>query len=953
MTSTLPFTALKEGGEARRDRLRRGRTLGSSLLAVAGSYDKMVEPLGNLVQRDHLLAALISSSTHSKQGETGAPNAFCTKGLWPILFEKHPLVREDVEKALKPPTTGARSLLLASRMAASGASHRVVGALRIFMFGCPGLTATGKAKHAALDSICGTAFEIGDIMPATSNLTPEQQEQQAQDAAATAEGATTDEAHMDEIHDLNWEARQGEDELETDELDELETARAGQAAPASASTGLRQLASGLAFMLVLIMFQSTQLIFDGDEAQTVVARLSTDAGKIPGAFGVDQHWCPVVLQLLGYGARTSVGGLSWVLTRFLSALSPDRALIVRIWKGHDSKPQLKANFSAYLLQVLELIKSGLAGVRLLMVVPPFLWGGFRGAGEGGVEQAIGEEYTNSRGQRRWRPTTDACWASFDWAGRTWRVPAIVKVPTDSVLYAITDVFLIIKFNLGFDGGTLFSLFGTSPSSSQPDIYTATAKPNMQRLYTYVLLPAMMTPRQYEAVHGDPSCACRIHEIEHANDPTHNRRQQEITQLPPTSECFNAGADPQERRINNAYVAANSDEDLDMAPMYACPERDRFEGPDADKLEAVMARKKWTKLKDDFMPPPGRAGFLKADDCFSKDEIIRIPILIKPFSRLLPDSIFDDDAMALLVLMVLCIVHFRMRTLECSLNLANAPLRALLKENKFAAQIELNYNKPIKEKLGSKHAIYQTRLGDVPRATSNGPNAAIFQADFLKLRGFDLSQPGLGTGDVPYPSEYFTALQRTFIAVGNHTFVRMTLPRLAACVLDWAIAMELAFQHGDASDADTLNFELHMRRHIYGLAELFNGGLCWYYFQGLKVLIEQFKETRWLMGNSQQCVEHSMQTVRQAVRHTVHGGVGAPKKSLDRASDLAAKRAKAPSEHKALWRNLLWHTISAVRTFSQKAPEAERMTFMGAWCLLCEKINQGRTMTWLTLQWQWR
>jgi hypothetical protein len=71
MTSTLPFTALKEGGEARRDRLRRGRTLGSSLLAVAGSYDKMVEPLGNLVQRDHLLAALISSSTHSKQGETG------------------------------------------------------------------------------------------------------------------------------------------------------------------------------------------------------------------------------------------------------------------------------------------------------------------------------------------------------------------------------------------------------------------------------------------------------------------------------------------------------------------------------------------------------------------------------------------------------------------------------------------------------------------------------------------------------------------------------------------------------------------------------------------------------------------------------------------------------------------------------------------------------------------
>lgn len=28
---------------------------------------------------------------------------------------------------------------------------------------------------------------------------------------------------------------------------------------------------------------------------------------------MDQHWCPVILQLLGYGDRTSVGGLSWVL----------------------------------------------------------------------------------------------------------------------------------------------------------------------------------------------------------------------------------------------------------------------------------------------------------------------------------------------------------------------------------------------------------------------------------------------------------------------------------------------------------------------------------------------------------------------------------------------------------------------------------------------------------------
>ena len=97
----------------------------------------------------------------------------------------------------------------------------------------------------------------------------------------------------------------------------------------------------------------------------------------------------------------------------------------------------------------------------------------------------------------------------------------------------------------------------------------------------------------------------------------------------------------------------------------------------------------------------------------------------------------------------------------------------------------------------------------------------------------------------------------------------------------------------------------------------------------------------------------MQTLRQAVRHTVHGAVGAPKKGVDRAVDLATKRANAPSEHKALFRNLLFHSMSATRTFAASATDLERMTFMGAWALLCEKVTQKRTMVWNTLTWQWR
>jgi hypothetical protein len=710
-------------------------------------------------------------------------------------------------------------------------------------------------------------------------------------------------------------------------------------------------------MLVLIMFQTVQLILEGDEAQTVVARVSTDAGKIPGAFGVDQHWCPVVLQMLGYGARTARSGLSRVLHKFPVALSPDRALIPRIWKGHDNAVQLKANFVSYFAQVLQLIKDGMANVRLLMCIPPFLWGGFRNAD--GVEQAVGATYQNGKGQWRWRPTGEQGYTTYvreDGTGQrvgpgtSWRVPNLIKVPTSSLVYAITNVFLYIRFNLGFDGGTLFGFCGTSPASALPDPFTETAKADMQKLYAYVRLPKGMTLHEYEQAHGDPSCASRPEEIEHANNPIHNRRQQIITSLPPLETALDGQrADRTYTQRRNQYVAENGDEDEDMGPALQEPERDRFEDP---LINSIMERCGWSKLADDFVPPPGRAGRLRIDDSFPHDVLIRIPIVITPYSRQLTDAIFDVTSMALLKLMVLCVIHFRMRTLECCQNLGNAPLRALMKEQKHVGKIETNYNKRMKNKLGSKHAIYQTKTGDVPRSTSNGPNANVFQKDILKMRGLDLTQEGLLTGEVEYPSEWFAALQQTYLAVGNPQFVRHTLPRFASCMLDWAVAMEIAFK-ADVSDEDARLFELHLRRHTYALSELFGGGLCWYYFQGLKVVIEQLKDTRWLVGNSQQTVEHTMQTVRQAVRHTVHGAVGAPKKGVDRAEDLAAKRAKAPSEHLALFRNLLFHSMSAVRTFTATAPEVERMTFMSAWSLLCEKVTEGRTMVWSTLNAQWR
>ena len=74
----------------------------------------------------------------------------------------------------------------------------------------------------------------------------------------------------------------------------------------------------------------------------------------------------------------------------------------------------------------------------------------------------------------------------------------------------------------------------------------------------------------------------------------------------------------------------------------------------------------------------------------------------------------------------------------------------------------------------------------------------------------------------------------------------------------------------ATDADIDCFEKHMRMHIFTLAELYPNRLSWYHAQAFDFMIKQFRAVGSLMLNSQQCVEHSMQTVARAVKHSTNG-----------------------------------------------------------------------------------
>ena len=63
---------------------------------------------------------------------------------------------------------------------------------------------------------------------------------------------------------------------------------------------------------------------------------------------------------------------------------------------------------------------------------------------------------------------------------------------------ITDVDITLKWILGFDGGTIFSLTGTSPSANMPDPWTNTSKKDMQLIHEFVWCPAATTIEAFAA-----------------------------------------------------------------------------------------------------------------------------------------------------------------------------------------------------------------------------------------------------------------------------------------------------------------------------------------------------------------------------------------------------------------------------------------------------------------------
>ena len=190
----------------------------------------------------------------------------------------------------------------------------------------------------------------------------------------------------------------------------------------------------------------------------------------------------------------------------------------------------------------------------------------------------------------------------------------------------------------------------------------------------------------------------------------------------------------------------------------------------------------------FSPPlDGHGQKISANTVFDVDTIVRAPVKLVMYSRQL-QGVMGENNNELLRKTAECIMHCAMRVDEAFGNRVHAPLCALLKEGcKFKTAIA-DFNRGLLDlglKVGFTVRVVRDTAGNTssPKATLNGNSTRLLRPDGLLLKGFDLTQEGLHTGAVQYPSKYMEALRVVFTKVGWHSWVRHTLPRVAGAWLD--------------------------------------------------------------------------------------------------------------------------------------------------------------------------
>ena len=523
---------------------------------------------------------------------------------------------------------------------------------------------------------------------------------------------------------------------------------------------------------------------------------------------------------------------------------------------------------------------------------------------------------------------------------------------------------LLQWILGYDGGTLFSLTGLSPQGCLPDLWTSTTKQDMQKPYEYVFIRAGVTIAQL-AAERNPESKCEVDEICRCNDPMLNCNQQVLTRPPaeaPTLDVPEAAplgggtrtadeerqlrrsADPQAAWQARVLFADDIDEDQEMdeemdelgAFKYADPAFDGF-NPDV------------------FLPPLDSTSGNKIDSSssFDADTIIRVPVVIDVGSRAL-DGVLGENNNALLNVTNECGMHILMRVLEWADNRTLAAPKALFKASTRYDKPVAKYNARIlgpllRQKMGM--TIRKTQDG-CPKSQIGGSHAHILVEDILLLQGFDLTLPGLRDRTTPYPSEYMDAMAQLYFDLGDVYWVRWTMPKFAASMLELAKAMKLCDKRKLELAADRSpifihdDFEKHARRAVHMLAELYPGKMSWYLWQLLGFVVQQMRRLKVLGPYTQGPMEHVQQDVALGVKHSNNGANAGRMTNVVREDPtqkpeyMEQRKTGVMDANQSLWRRLFLKTLAVTKSLRQANPE---VSYAGAHGIIAHLRILGRNM----------
>jgi len=146
------------------------------------------------------------------------------------------------------------------------------------------------------------------------------------------------------------------------------------------------------------------------------------------------------------------------------------------------------------------------------------------------------------------------------------------------------------------------------------------------------------------------------------------------------------------------------------------------------------------------------------------------------------------------------------------------------------------------------------------------------------------------------------------------------------------------------------FELHARRGVHALAELFPLQISWYMFQWRWLFVVKFRELGVLGIHHQGPMELKQQDVAQGVKHSNNGArVGRmPTKRIkaglitrDGVREERTQKNRLSSRAQTLWRRLSFATLAKTKSMRKKDPE---WSYHTALALLkesyaCKKVMQ--------------